>query len=293
MYVKAIEIADRFTRPVHILSRSYGGIVSPGSSTLFFVNEDGMAITCKHVLQLIKNAQTLNDRYNFFKQERARLAEDPGPREKLDELEKKYGYRKETTVQVKINFLNSVDSSNFSSLEHPDLDLAVLKFEGFSRKFYSSYATFVKNPGKIRQGKSLCRLGFPFPEFTNYRYNQATDDVEWISTGNPNSPGFPMDGIITRFGSDGKRVISIEMSTPGLRGQSGGPLFDSEGLVYGMQFMTSHLHLGFDIQDKEILFNGEEKKISNYPFIHVGHCIHADRITEFLSDNNIKFYQEK
>lgn len=293
MYIKAIETADKFTRPVHIISRSYGGIVSPGSSTLFFVNEEGMAITCKHVVHLIKNAEYLNSRYNSFRQERAGLANGPDFTEKLAQLEKKYGYRKETTVQVKINFLNSVDSSNFTCLEHPELDLAVIKFEGYSRKFYSSCATFVRDQGKIRQGKSLCRLGYPFPEFTNYRYSQEKDDLEWINSGNPNSPSFPMDGIITRFGSDGKRLISIEMSTPGLRGQSGGPLFDQEGLVYGMQYMTSHLHLGFDIQDKEIIWNGEEKKISNYPFIHVGHCIHADRITEFLRDNHIPFYQEK
>lgn len=291
MYIKAIELADRFTRPVHIISRSYGGTVSPGSSTLFFVNGEGMAITCKHVLHLIKNAGTMNDRYNLFKKEREQLVNGTDFREKLADLELRYGYRKETTVQVKINFLNTVDSSNFSSLEHPDLDLAVIKFEGYTRKFYSSYATFVKDPEKIKPGKSLCRLGYPFPEFTNFRYNPETDDIEWVTTGNPNSPKFPMDGIITRFGSDGKRVISIEMSTPGLRGQSGGPLFDSDGLVYGMQHMTSHLHLGFDIQDKEIIMNGEEKKISNYPFIHVGHCIHVDRITEFLNQNQIKFYQ--
>ena len=82
------------------------------------------------------------------------------------------------------------------------------------------------------------------------------------------------------------------MSTPGLRGQSGGPLFDREGLVYGMQHMTSHLHLGFDIKDKEIIQEGKRMKVSNFPFIHVGHCIHVDRIKEFLILNSIKFYEE-
>ena len=83
------------------------------------------------------------------------------------------------------------------------------------------------------------------------------------------------------------------MSTPGLRGQSGGPLFDSDGLVYGMQYMTSHLHLGFDIKDKEIVHDGKKTKVSNYPFLNIGHCIHVDRIKEFLTQHNIKFYEEK
>lgn len=292
MFIKAIETVDQFTRPVHTISRTYGGLVSPGSSTLFFVNEEGVAITCKHVVQMIKNAESINNKFQSFKTERSNILKDENYSIHLRALEKTYGYREESIVQLKINFLNSVDSGNFKFIEHPTIDLAVIMFEGFTKKFYNSHATFVKNPEKVKQGKSLCRLGYPFPEFNNFHLNMSTDDIEWTGTGIQNSPKFPLDGIITRFGSDGKQAISIEMSTPGLRGQSGGPLFDSEGLVYGMQHMTSHLHLGFDIENKEMIINGKKTRISNYPFIHVGHCIHVDRITEFLSQNNIKFYQE-
>ncbi len=292
MFIKAIETADQFTKPIHTISRTYGGLLSPGSSTLFFVNEDGVAITCKHVLQLINGAELLNRRFQSFNAEKYKLDKDEDYKSNLSVLEAKFGYRDESTVQLKINFLNSVDSGNFKYIEHPTIDLAIIMFEGFTRKYYSSYATFVKNPDKVKQGKSLCRLGYPFPEFNNFRLNQETDDIEWTNTGIQNSPKFPLDGIITRFGSDSKQTVSIEMSTPGLRGQSGGPLFDSDGLVYGMQYMTSHLHLGFDIADKEMIIDGKKTWISNYPFIHVGHCIHVDRITEFLRQNNIKFYQE-
>lgn len=292
MFIKAIETADQFTKPVHTISRTYGGIVSRGSSTLFFVNEDGVAITCKHVLQMINSAELINTRFLSFKAEREAMAAEDGFEDRLAALEAKYGYTDQTTVQLKINFLNSVDSGNFRFIEHPDIDLAIIIFEGYARRFYSSYATFVKNPDKVKQGKSLCRLGYPFPEFNNYRLNPSTDDLEWMNSGTQNSPKFPLDGIITRFGSDGNQTISIEMSTPGLRGQSGGPLFDSDGLVYGMQHMTSHLHLGFDISEKEMIIDGKIARISNHPFLHVGHCIHVDRITDFLKQNNIKFYQE-
>lgn len=293
MYIKSIELVDQFTKPIHTITRTYGGLVSPGTSTLFFVNEDGVAITCKHVLNVIAQADPVNIQFQNFKAERDKQPRDGKFKRNLLGLETKYKYKKETTVQIKNNFVNSVDIiSNIKWHAHPTLDLAILIFEGFKQKHYTSHATFVKDPNKIKQGKSLCRLGYPFPEFNNFQHNPTTDDIEWTNTGNPNSPKFPLDGIITRFGGDGKQIISIEMSTPGLRGQSGGPLFDSDGLIYGMQYMTGHLHLGFDIKDKEIINEGKKTKVSNYPFLHVGHCIHVDRIKEFLTLHKIKFYEE-
>ena len=150
----------------------------------------------------------------------------------------------------------------------------------------------MNNPNKVKQGRSLCRLGYPFPEFNNFRHNTTTDDIEWTTEGNQVSPQFPIDGIISRFGIKNGMIATIELSTPGLRGQSGGPLFDADGLVYGMQAMTKHLHLGFDIKDKEVISDGKKTRISNHPFLHVGHCIHVDRIKEFLKLHHVKFYEE-
>ena len=81
------------------------------------------------------------------------------------------------------------------------------------------------------------------------------------------------------------------MSTPGLRGQSGGPLFDTTGLIYGMQSATSHLHLGFDIEDHEVLVNGRKRRVSNYPFLNVGRCVHVDVIKAFLREKGVTFYE--
>jgi hypothetical protein len=291
MFIDAIEKVDHFTRPIHIITRTYDGLLTPGTATLFFVNDEGVAITCKHVADIIISADRMNQQYHDFKKERDMLPRDRHFKDDVNRLRKKYNISGTTVIQIKNSFINCFDKiDNIVFHMHPELDLAILKFQGFRKKFYEGHAEFIRDPGLVKPGRSLCRIGYPFPEFTNFRYNENIDDIEWTSSGNPNSPMFPIDGIITRFGSNGSKIVSIEMSTPGLRGQSGGPLFDMDGNIYGMQFMTNHLHLGFDIRDLDITNDGRKEKVSNSPFLHVGHSVHFERIREFLDQFGVKYY---
>lgn len=294
MFIKAIENVSEFTRPIHTILRTYSGKqIIPGAATLFFINEEGYALTCKHVIELLTNSDNVLKKYNNFKIERDRLVKDGKYKQNLKGLELKYKFNLETEIQLKSTFVDCVDvMSGFTWQTHSKYDLAVLKFNDYKKLLYKNFAVFKKNTSEIKQGKQLCRLGFPFPEFTNFRYNEDTDDIEWTTTGINISPKFPLEGMITRFLAEDNKIFGIEMSTPGLRGQSGGPLFDNNGIVYGMQFSTKHLHLGFDLIDKEILINNKIKKISDYSFIHLGQCIHAGIIKEFLIEKKIKFYEE-
>ena len=97
--------------------------------------------------------------------------------------------------------------------------------------------------------------------------------------------------MVTRFLGENNRITGIELSTPGLKGQSGGPLFNTDGTIYGMQSSTKHLHLGFDLENKEMLLGNKVKKVTDYSFIHLGQCIHADIIKSFLAENKVKFYE--
>jgi hypothetical protein len=136
-------------------------------------------------------------------------------------------------------------------------------------------------------------MGFPFPEFSNYRLNTETQNLEWTKEGIARSPRFPIEGMLTRFLGDANgKIYGMELSTPGLRGQSGGPLFDSEGRIVGMQSRTKHLHLGFDIEEKTIIAHGKTKKVNDYAFIHLGECIHVSVIKEFLRKNSVNFKEE-
>lgn len=293
MFEDSIENVLQFTRPILSATRSYAGALSAGAATIFFVNEEGVAITCKHVADLLIESDKIWQKYEGFKEEKSRLVRGNMLKTKLSELELQYNFQPETTIQLLNTFQNCFDKiSGFSIQNHPTLDLAIIRFTGFERKLYNSHATFVRQNKNIRIGKTLCRLGYPFPEFSNFMVNPASDNLEWTNAGNPNTPVFPIDGIITRFVGENNEIVGIELSTPGLKGQSGGPLFDRNGLIYGMQSMTMHLHLGFDIKDLEIETGSGKQKISNYPFMHVGRCVHAHRITEFLRQNGVKYYEE-
>lgn len=294
MFQSAIEKIAGFTKPVKTITRTFEGLIQPGSATFFFVNNHGIAVTCKHVAAMITDAEKINENYNHFKQERNAIPKNNHYKNYVNNLSKKYGYRSETTIQMKHNFPDCFDRLDAITCHyHPTLDLAVVEFKGFQKLFYESHAIFLKDDKNIKQGQYLCRYGFPFPEFSNFEYKEVIDDIEFTNQGNPSCPSFPIDGIITRFVNDGTgNIFGIEMSTPGLRGQSGGPLFDTTGIIYGMQFATNHLYLGFDIEKKEITSNGRKSIVSNHPFFHTGICIHVKEIKDFLRSLQIDFTEE-
>ena len=297
MFVKAIERVSEFTRPIHIITRLYNQAeIRPGAATLFFINENGDAITCKHVADLIVNVGAIQQHYARFMAEYRKILREPQHDYLRQRLEDQFNMKLGTVIGQKFDFINCFESlSQIHVTYHPKYDLALLRFEGTGQKLFQRPAEFVADGASAKPGKSLCRLGYPFAEYTNFRYNSDLDDIEWVRTNNQVTPSFPIDGIVTRYIADESGTpFAIEMSTPGLVGQSGGPLFDTEGTVYGMQQSTRHLHMGFDMVNHDVWVGGTHRaKISNHPFLHVGVCISADIIKEFLRQHNVKFYTKK
>ncbi len=287
MYVKAIETVSGFTRPIHSIIRYENSTnVVPGSATLFFINDKGTAITCRHVAELIIKAEQIN---RSFHERKSRNVQGDVVHYSVEYKEGRPALQP-PIVQIKNNFVNCFDTlTGFNCLMHPLYDLAILQFSGFTKILYSGYARFLHDYTQLRQGKALCRLGYPFPEFNNFRYHPELDEIEWTGSGITNSPSFPIDGIITRLIARNQVPDGIEMSSPGLRGQSGGPLFDQDGVIYGMQSATAHLHLGFDLTDFPVQDGGLVKKVTNSPFLHVGQCVHVQIIKEFLTQHAIPF----
>ena len=294
MFKNAIEQVGQFTRAVHFISNVYGETtVRPGAATIFFVNDDCVAITCKHVTALIRQSAQLTQQYQRFLSEKAELQKSGSYTRKIKELKSKYNYDKaDSACQVLYHFVDCADFQTIDIIEHPTSDLAIIKMKGYTTRRYTGHAVFAKDSKELQPGLFLCRLGFPFPEFTNFQYNNDTAII--FFTQEPSRMvRFPIEGMVTRhFGDKEGNIHGVEMSTPGLKGQSGGPLFDSGGRVYGMQSQTNHLHLGFDMNQQEIYSEGKRVKITNQPLLHVGHCVHEDVIKKFLQENNVTFFEE-
>lgn len=290
VFVTAIEAAAVFTRPIHTVVRYFGSAdVYPGTATLFFINAEGWALTCRHVAQGILGAEDVSQRYAAFVAERAALP-SKNRRQLERELQRRYGFGKNAVVGVRNLFVNCVDGPLNARLElHPTLDLALIKFSEFHTLLCTEFPVFAADGDGLKQGKYLCRLGFPFPEFTNFGYDAATDQIEWLSEGRQDTARVPIEGMVTRHLLDAEgSVVGFELSTPGLRGQSGGPAFDVEGRVWGMQSQTAHLDLDFDV-DVDVVRDGAKKRVRDSAFLHVGHCVHVEILKDFMRQHGVDF----
>jgi hypothetical protein len=79
-----------------------------------------------------------------------------------------------------------------------------------------------------------------------------------------------------QVGSGGRQVAFVETSSPGLKGQSGGPIFDVNATLWALQSRTVPFPLDIAPAVKE---NGKEFK--EYQFIQVGLGAHASHIINF------------
>lgn len=272
MFEDAIEKISESIRPVHTIIRKYkNDEITPSSSTLLFINDEGYAITTKTFIDTLILSGHMEKRYRSFREKQKELKQDRHYEKKLLALEEEFNLKQDSIIQVRSVFLDCVDTlSGYTCHKHPRYNLAILKFNDFKNLKYENHALLAKYSHSVRPGKFLCRIGFPFAEFSNFQYNEEEDTIEWTKEGKPTSPRFPMEGMITRFLGDQSGKFGIEMSTPCIGGEGGGPLFDERGIVYGLQFGTKQM--------KE-------------PQIELGLCIHIDIIKKFLDYYNVKYYE--
>lgn len=294
MFANAIEKVSMFTRPVKFIMRNFGSKdIIPGTATLFFINENGVAITCKHVTDELLKCSPINQKYEKYKTEINAL---PVKGDSITvSIAKKYGYTDGVTLQYKSMFFDCVEtddnSISFNIVAHPKYDLSIIRMQGIKSIRYSGHAIFAKDSTILRRGDFLCRYGYPFSEFSDYEYDATIDEIRWTNSGKIGTPAFPIEGMYTRNVVDADaNIYEYELSTPGLRGQSGGPLFDANGIVFGMQSETTFFHLGFDQDNARVRIGGHIREVENHPFLHVGRCITVDVIKDFLDKNKIKYY---
>ena len=135
MFVAAIENASTFTRAIHSLSRNYGSkVVQPGTATLFFVNSDGWALTCRHVAMQLQAVDPIAKKYQDFKNELASRRGEKTKKLLRQELEKNYKYSENETVELHNRFVNCMPVPGTVEIRsHGTLDVALIRFESFNQ----------------------------------------------------------------------------------------------------------------------------------------------------------------
>ena len=294
MFESAIDKIAYFTRAIHSITRIFpSNDIQKGASTVFFINSEGFALTCRHVIELLINTDTINNKYNDYKNEISKHLK-LGSKEKNVKrlLQNKYNYKEGSILQIKNQIVNCINGNlNCKYIIHPSIDLALIHFIDCELAI-TQFPIFPKDTSHLKPGKILCRYGFPFAEFTNYELDSTNDDIIWNQTGRQVTCPFPNEGMVTRLArNDNGLLCEFETSTPGFKGQSGGPVFDCDGKIWGVQFATQFHHLNFD-KEMVLTISGKKKLIEDHPFLHVGKAIHIDRIKDFLRENNVNYHEE-
>jgi S1-C subfamily serine protease len=285
MFAKACSMAMQFTQPVITSTRCADGSVTSGCAAFVILNNDGWILTAGHVLASWLEFQKHTEERRVYEDEVKAIQADRAltPKAKQKRVKALRHNPKWITNQSFWWGRDSVGVGDFTV--DPVADLGVAQLTPFDPSWVKAYPR-LKDPSKpMAVGTSLCRLGFPFHDIPSSF--DATTGRFILQEGALPVPFFPIEGIYTRnmIWHQADRIVQfLETSSPGLRGQSGGPIFDVNGTVWALQSRTGHFPLGFSPKLKK---GGRE--VEEHQFLNVGLGSHVQEIARFLSDNNIAF----
>lgn len=287
MFTAAIAEATEFTRPVITSRRLLNGTVQAGCATYFMVNADGWALTAAHVVEDVRRHSRDAPDVAAYLAAVAAIEADASldarhKRKRIDKLQKRDDWIQDQSqwwcadgVTVQVGHADTL------------ADIALVHLAPAAALGITRFARFRTGSTQLAQGTSLCRLGFPFHQVAS-TFDVSTGGFK-LDPGTFPIPRFPLDGILTRHitvadANSARRVQCLEVSTPGLRGQSGGPVFDTSGRVCGMQSSTSHIPLGFE---PTLSVNG--RQVVEHQFLNLGIAVDSDEILRFLDQHKVTY----
>ncbi len=260
MFADAIESAAGYTQPLVVSTRSADGTVQCSIGAYMILSPEGWALTAGHMMDALRLMQTQEGQ-----------TDEPPDEARLTHVSHWWGADGIAMREVHVDV---------------DRDLALAHLTGIDPALVRSYPVFGQPADTLRPGDPLCRLGFPLHE-ASATFDEKTGAFS-LAQGVTPIPRFPVDGIYTRDAirenpASGRKVRFLETSSPGLRGQSGGPIFDTASRVWALQSSTIHLPLGFS--PRVAAPDGTE--VVEHQFVNLGLGCHVDEVLAFLAEREV------
>lgn len=279
MFADACDKAAKFTRPLIISTRHMDGKVHATCGAFVVLNRDGWIMTAGHMFDSFVKFQGDQNKIKEVNELNASRSQTPGSNGNVIRMDPEW--------LTNHSFWWAWDGVRLvEAFVDRQIDICIGRLEPFDPKWITEYPVF-RDPDSLRPGTSVCRLGFPFANVES-EFDESVKSFR-IKKGVLPLPLFPNDGIHTRNVLKGRskegnyEMLYVETSSPGLRGQSGGPIFDTEGRIYAMQVQTAHMPLGFQPAAE---FDG--KRVVENQFINVGLGVHAKTIETILRNRNVR-----
>ena len=143
-------------------------------------------------------------------------------------------------------------------------DLALAKVGPFDSELTNEYPSFPREGG-VEAGMSVGRLGFA-PESAGSGFESAGILFN--------------EGIVSRiYQKEGVKYFIT--SSPGIKGQSGGPVFDRDGTIVGIQTSTRSAEIGYTM----ITDSGSAAGLKS----NEGIAIHVETVRDFLDAAGVSY----
>jgi hypothetical protein len=248
MFSTSLAFVEKYTLPVIYSQWLFSGEVRSGCGTFIVVNRDGWILTAAHILAELQVINSHQPELTDFERQRDAILNDHALAGKQKNKQIGRLHRNPDWVRKQAVMWGGLPAQLGTALTDPLSDIGIGKLTPFDPTWVQGYPIFKDPAEPMPFGTSLCRLGYPLHQI-NATFDEQTGQFA-LAPGVLPIPRFPNDGIYTRAvfmdSPDGKRKTRfIETSTPGLRGQSGGPIFDRNGHVWAIQSRTQSLPLGF------------------------------------------------